>query len=168
MPAPDERTALNHPRIPDWMREVPQDLYPKSIASRRYLGTAGSCKQEGPGFFYYPNDWTESECVISLGLEIRRSAPRRPKRLPKMEGPAVPTALYRLSDAAGELLYMGISDDPLRRWGEHAGDRQWWPSVANLSLEWFGSRPAALKAEALAIRAEEPKYNVLHNAQNVA
>ncbi|MEV8523176.1 GIY-YIG nuclease family protein [Streptomyces sp. NPDC052000] len=76
---------------------------------------------------------------------------------------SVRTALYRLRNADGELLYVGISEKPPKRWGQHAADKEWWPEVAGLSLEWFDSRTEALAMEARAIQAEKPRHNVLHN-----
>jgi hypothetical protein len=58
---------------------------------------------------------------------------------------------------------VGISSKPPQRWGQHAADKEWWPEVADLSLEWLESRAAALDAESRAIRTEKPLHNVLHN-----
>lgn len=71
------------------------------------------------------------------------------------------TALYRLYGAAGELLYVGISDDYERRWGQHSR-KPWWPLVARQTIDWFGTLAEALDAEKAAIKAEKPKYNVTH------
>lgn len=78
------------------------------------------------------------------------------------------TGLYRLHNSAGHLLYVGISGEPPRRWVEHSDEKPWWPEVANLSLEWFDTRAEALDAEIIAICRERPKYNIQHNAANVA
>lgn len=70
-----------------------------------------------------------------------------------------PTALYRLYDAGGTLLYIGISHQPEVRFEQHAGQKEWWPLVARREIEWFDDRPAAGRAEAAAIRAEDPEHN---------
>lgn len=147
-----------------WMNEVPPGLYPRSLPARRYLGTAHSCRRDEPGFFYRPDLWTEFDTLETFALDVRRSGKKWPERAPRSTKLATSTALYRLEDANGALLYVGISDDPLRRWGEHAGDKPWWPDVAHLSFEWHPSRTDALLEEARAIKAEQPQYNIQHNA----
>lgn len=75
------------------------------------------------------------------------------------------TALYRLYDAHGALLYVGITSDPERRWKQHAIERAdtWWPQVARRSVEWVGTRTAAEEAEVKAITEERPLHNRAHN-----
>jgi len=72
------------------------------------------------------------------------------------------TALYRFFDAAGQLLYVGVSGNTEARWRQHAESKPWWSDVADKTTEWLDSRPEALDAERAAIRAEKP----LHNHQN--
>ncbi|MEU1088899.1 hypothetical protein ABZ401_19045 [Streptomyces sp. NPDC005892] len=69
------------------------------------------------------------------------------------------TALYRLYDEAGTLLYIGISHQPEVRFAQHSKLKSWWPAVSRKVVEWFDDRPAAAKAEADAIRAEDPEFN---------
>lgn len=71
-------------------------------------------------------------------------------------------ALYRFFAENGELLYVGITNDPGRRWGQHAHDKPWWHEVTRAEIERHPDRPAALLAEKAAIVAERPRYNVLH------
>lgn len=73
--------------------------------------------------------------------------------------------LYRLFDAQGLLLYVGIATEPKKRWRSHYATT-WWPQVSRKTLEWHDSREDAEKAEATAIRVEHPRYNKLHNKQN--
>jgi predicted GIY-YIG superfamily endonuclease len=72
---------------------------------------------------------------------------------------ARPTSLYRLFDADGSLLYVGISYDPWRRIREHM-DKTWWSQVAQARIEKLPSRGHAIDAEARAIRSEHPRWNV--------
>ncbi|WP_053680159.1 GIY-YIG nuclease family protein [Streptomyces sp. WM4235] len=74
------------------------------------------------------------------------------------------TALYRLYDDAGSLLYVGIALNPERRWRQHAWDHAdtWWPLVSAKRLEWFATRPEAEAAEVRAIRSEGPAHNRAH------
>lgn len=70
------------------------------------------------------------------------------------------TALYRLYDARGRLLYVGITNDPKMRWLAHAGDKAWWPEVVRRDVEWVSDRPTAAQMEGEAIRTERPLHNV--------
>ena len=70
------------------------------------------------------------------------------------------TALYRLFDAADQLLYIGITYKPEARWKAHAATKSWWPNVARKSMEWHDTRPLAEAAEVAAIKAELPVHNV--------
>ncbi|MCX4232061.1 GntR family transcriptional regulator [Streptomyces ortus] len=76
--------------------------------------------------------------------------------------PSERTALYRFFDAAGNLLYVGVSGNTEARWRQHAESKPWWSDVADKTTEWLGSRAEALDAERIAIRTEKP----LHNHQN--
>jgi prevent-host-death family protein len=69
------------------------------------------------------------------------------------------TALYRLYDEAGVLLYIGISHQPDVRFEQHSKVKEWWPQVARREVQWFDDRPSAAVAEADAIRSEDPEYN---------
>lgn len=69
-------------------------------------------------------------------------------------------ALYRFYDAHEHLLYIGISNDPRRRWKQHAKSKPWYPQVRHQALTWYASEAAARKAETIAIRQESPQYNI--------
>lgn len=73
------------------------------------------------------------------------------------------TALYRLFNAAGTLLYIGISVNPDVRWRVHAREKSWWAEVSERTVEWFETRKAAEAAEVAAVAAELPGYNVEHS-----
>lgn len=73
------------------------------------------------------------------------------------------TALYRVRNTGGDLLYIGISDRPEYRWFSHRRQHSWWSEVAEYSLEWHDSREAAEAAEYKAIRAEKPRHNSTYN-----
>jgi predicted GIY-YIG superfamily endonuclease len=139
--------------VPPFVRE----LYPRFLRFWQYLGTGTThdCHLNDLGYFYVPAE--DPDTPLNYELEVRR---------PSLSCGASPTqtALYRLRGSVDDLLYVGISNDPLRRWSEHAGDKAWWPQVAHFSLEWFPSRDQALLAEARAIRAERPLYNIAHNS----
>jgi len=72
-----------------------------------------------------------------------------------------PHAIYRLFDADDNLLYIGCSATPGRRFQKHLYDQAWRYEISRIELEW---RPAWLdgrRAEMIAIRDERPKYNRL-------
>lgn len=71
-----------------------------------------------------------------------------------------PTALYRLYDASGQLLYVGVTANLRERFGQHASTKQWWGDVARRTVTWLETRDEALTAEAKAILTEAPRYNV--------
>lgn len=72
-------------------------------------------------------------------------------------------ALYRFHNAAGQLLYVGITLNPSQRWAQHRDDKPWWHEVADITVETHPSRTAVLDAERHAIATERPLYNVVHN-----
>lgn len=71
-----------------------------------------------------------------------------------------PQALYRLYNAAGELLYVGITWNVANRMNTHRGLQPWWPEVADVQLETHPNRAAVLAAERVAIERERPRYNI--------
>lgn len=72
---------------------------------------------------------------------------------------AARTALYRLYDGDGDLLYVGITNMPNARWAAHTL-KPWWKQVARKEVAWFDNRAQAEQAETLAIRQECPRHNV--------
>lgn len=72
-------------------------------------------------------------------------------------------ALYRFYNGAGELLYVGITNDPPRRFAKHRGEKSWWTEVANITISHYPSRDALLDAERASIKAERPLYNIRLN-----
>ncbi|MYR28716.1 MULTISPECIES: GIY-YIG nuclease family protein [unclassified Streptomyces] len=66
-------------------------------------------------------------------------------------------AVYRLYGEADELLYVGSSNDPERRWRQHA-EKSWWAEVRRNTVEWH-PRHLAWGVEVNAIWRERPKYN---------
>jgi len=71
------------------------------------------------------------------------------------------TAVYRHFDADGRLLYIGCSHDPLYRFMGHKSASSWAHEVANISVQWFDDREAALEAERKAIMTDRPAHNAI-------
>jgi predicted GIY-YIG superfamily endonuclease len=68
--------------------------------------------------------------------------------------------LYRMFDEGGTLLYVGITNDPKQRFHDHAKGQPWWSRVANIRVENHPSREALVLSEQVAIRDENPLYNI--------
>lgn len=75
-----------------------------------------------------------------------------------------PGIVYRIYDGEGRLLYVGCSKDPAARLRAHCGRSKnptpWWRLVDRWTLEEFESHEDALAAEARAIVAERPLFNL--------
>lgn len=71
------------------------------------------------------------------------------------------TALYRHFDAAGALLYVGISLSVVQRLQQHKRAAGWFGEIARVDVQWHPTREAALAAERAAICAEGPSWNVV-------
>lgn len=70
-----------------------------------------------------------------------------------------PTAVYRLYDDGGMLLYVGIAHDLATRWRQHRKTKEWWPRVARKAIAWCNDRPSAEMGEQLVIMEEGPYFN---------
>jgi hypothetical protein len=70
------------------------------------------------------------------------------------------TAVYRLSDESGRLLYVGMGRNPLNRWAAHADLHAWWPEVTTFDVAWYDSREEAAAEERRALRHDDPAYNI--------
>lgn len=73
----------------------------------------------------------------------------------------LPHAVYRFFDSAGILLYVGCSTNPFGgRFAAHGATKPWAKDIALATIEWFPGWEAGLQAEAKAVLAERPKYNL--------
>lgn len=73
-----------------------------------------------------------------------------------------PCQLYRFYKGK-ELLYIGISGRMRERVKAHAEHASWFDASDRVTIEHYSNRLEALDAERAAIKAEHPKYNVVHN-----
>lgn len=73
--------------------------------------------------------------------------------------------LYRFFDAEERLLYVGITNEPGRRFRKHGDTKAWWPTVARVQLAHFPDREALAAAERAAIAGEAPLHNVHYQAE---
>ncbi len=75
-------------------------------------------------------------------------------------------AIYRMYDADGQLLYVGTSIDPLRRFGEHDRNTGWFADIATITVERV-PRNEMYVAEQSAIANERPLININHRQGSV-
>lgn len=73
------------------------------------------------------------------------------------------TALYRYYNLKDELIYVGISNNPVNRASEHKREKTWFTEIRRITVDWFDRRESALEAEKTAIQKYSPKYNIVHN-----
>src|SRR5437868_2611784 len=76
----------------------------------------------------------------------------------KEEKLRTPHAVYRVWDLDGDLLYIGVSRQPVKRVPNHK-QKGWGQLIARVELAWYETWSEAAKAEATAILAEKPLYN---------
>ena len=69
--------------------------------------------------------------------------------------------LYRIFNADGDLLYIGISFDALTRLAQHRG-KSWFPEHPKVVVQTFDTEAEAKAAERTAIKTEHPKHNIVH------
>jgi hypothetical protein len=71
--------------------------------------------------------------------------------------------LYRHFHPGGDLLYVGISLEALRRQDRHLKSADWRNLIHRIVIEPFGTREEALDAEQFATRTEFPRFNTARN-----
>jgi predicted GIY-YIG superfamily endonuclease len=71
--------------------------------------------------------------------------------------------LYRLFDARGRLLYVGISLDPDRRVQQHRRTKSWGSAIHLVKTKEYPTIGHAMEAEKQAIENEAPIHNVMYN-----
>lgn len=99
---------------------------------------------------------TSESAELRHALMYAQQAFRQDAPTPAMTG----HCLYRFWDADGQLLYVGETNDPMRRWREHQQTKPWFCEVVTFTRESFPTRETAKAAEADAIKTENPKYNI--------
>ena len=72
-------------------------------------------------------------------------------------------ALYRFRNSAGRVIYIGITNNPERRFAQHAESKPWWDEVVTREICFYPSRITLAAAEVQAIQRERPLYNKQHN-----
>lgn len=119
--------------------------------------------QEAPhGAGRVENPWSHYLLIPERWITPTTSRPKRAAA----EGDR-PTAVYRLYDTAGELLYVGIGVEPMDRLDQHRRSKRWWHEVARHEIAWYASRLLAGAEECRAVAFDKPKYNIDHATSGV-
>ena len=71
-------------------------------------------------------------------------------------------SVYRIYDAAGELMYVGVTKRGHKRQTEHVAHKRWADEMAETQWEHYPTREEALHREAHLIRTHHPRYNKIH------
>lgn len=69
-------------------------------------------------------------------------------------------ALYRHFDQYDQLLYVGISVQPIVRLYQHQMQSEWYDEIVRVEIERFPSPKEARAAEMKAIKDEKPVFNI--------
>ena len=79
------------------------------------------------------------------------------------KGPNVPHQVYKLFNHNDEILYIGISNNPLRRVNNHSETKQWAKDVRRIEIsEWFPNRKEAARRAQKLIGTLSPIHNIRH------
>lgn len=71
--------------------------------------------------------------------------------------------VYKLYDARGDLLYIGITDRGPVRLAEHYRHKPWFGDVMRVEFERYETRTDSEDRERILIRKHGPRYNIQHN-----
>ena len=71
------------------------------------------------------------------------------------------TAVYRLYDDAGVLLYVGVTKDPDTRCKWHVARQPWGAEIARHEVIWLDDRVEAHRLETAVIASANPLHNVI-------
>lgn len=93
-----------------------------------------------------------------------------PRKLPKIFDPIVPTPeltyVYRFYDITDQLLYVGITSNLRKRFGQHQVNAGWWGRAERCTMEPCVNRAEAFWIEAMAIHQEEPEFNAARTGRD--
>ena len=76
--------------------------------------------------------------------------------------------LYRFFGHDDQLLYVGLTINPGRRFQKHMAEKPWWTEVAKVTMEQHPDLAALRAAEAAAIKTEHPLHNVRMNGTSTS
>jgi hypothetical protein len=147
-----------------------------SFAVRIYLGRAPDGKQQFDWVGTYPNRELAEEaervatppkprpCIrcrqkFSPANDRRIRCDRCLRHLRAGEPLYDDHWVYYCYDAAGTLLYVGVTSAGIKRFRRHGNERWWWSEVANIALKHFATAREAREHERLEIARLLPPHN---------
>lgn len=71
-----------------------------------------------------------------------------------------PCSLYRVYDANGQLLYVGITETGVSRFDSHRLHAKWWHQASRIELDHYPDRTIARSVEQACIDTWKPPYNL--------
>ena len=86
--------------------------------------------------------------------------PLPPKK--RREGRIPEHLLCRFFDAAGVLLFVGITDDLPTQFSTYSVEQPWWGDWATFQVTRYASRAKLEAAKPIVIKLEKPLHNVVH------
>lgn len=78
------------------------------------------------------------------------------------------TDVYVCYDRDRTVIYVGMTNDLLRRMGQHLAGSPWWADVRRVDVEHYSTREGAALRESLLIQALDPWANVAGNEPAVS
>ena len=76
------------------------------------------------------------------------------------------SAVYRIYNAADELIYIGMSYEPAVRVRVQRREKAWGHEIARYEVDWHQDRAASQRAEEQLIKEFQPRYNVTHTPEH--
>lgn len=84
----------------------------------------------------------------------------------RYHGPSDPSAVYRIYNTAGDLIYVGMSYDPDVRVRVQRREKVWGHEISRHEVDWHPNRAASQRAEEQLIKERQPRYNVTHTPEH--
>lgn len=75
------------------------------------------------------------------------------------------TTKYTVQNNKGKPKYIGITNNPDRRFKQHAKAKEWWQEGDKIKTKSYSTREKAAKAEKKDIKKKSPEYNIVHNGK---
>lgn len=108
--------------------------------------------------------WKQSTLAARLGVAIPHIEPtKQPYKYAERA-----FHLYRHFDAAGTLLYVGVSLNALNRLLAHRRRAPWFWNIARIEVARYPTRQESLDAERQAVQQERPLFNIQHATRKQA
>lgn len=108
------------------------------------------------------------DCDVERHRERNKTAAKRIDAWESGTGGDFLPKLYRLYNAAHEIIYVGVTMTPIqRRFKEHSKSKSWWSEVQYATIEYFDDKIAALRVERELCWQNCPAYNKATTARSV-